>query len=196
MKNLSEMVNSKEITRDEFFRRAIDRYEEAIKQSKEIDFLLGREEFFYKEHETGKHSGLLTMFGVFGYSQKYGNHAMLKKFNSDIYNVLKTDLSVQDLFLITYYIYLYNNSYYGMLKENPSKRDKEDNITVQWSLNEEMKKLFTIQLEKNRKLFGHLSKDDFQWVADDPGYGFFLDQIEYRLRVLKERFGVDLILEK
>jgi len=196
MRNLSEMVNNKEITRDEFFKRAGNRYEEAIMQKREIDFLLGREEFFYIEQDSGKHYSLLTMYGVFGYSQKYGNQKMLEKFNSDIYKVLKTDISVQDLFIITNYVYLYNISYLGMLSENPSKRDKENNVTVQWILSDEIKNLFTIQYKKNKKLYGHLSKDDFRWISEDPGYGFFLYQIEAKLKIIKEKFDIDLLLEK
>jgi hypothetical protein len=196
MKSLIDKLVNKEISRSEYFKIIDNRYEEAILQGRETDFLLGKGEYLYERDEDGKHSGSLTMSGVFGYRHKYGNKKMLEKFNSDIHEILQTDISLYDFYIVIYYIYLYNKYYFSMKGGNPTESDKEENIIEPWNIDIELKKLITNHYNKFKKLYGHLSKDSYKWIPEDPGYGFFLYEAEGRIKNIKERFGIDLLIEK
>lgn len=59
-----------------------------------------------------------------------------------------------------------------------------------------MKKLITNHYNKFKKLYVHLSKESYKWIPDDPGYGFFLNEAEVSIKIIKERFGIYLLLEE
>lgn len=104
MKSLIDKLVNKEISRSDYFKIVENRYKEAILKGREKEFLHGKGEHLYKCSEDGKHDGRTTMSGVFGYRHKYGNKIMLEKFNSDIFEILKTDISLYDFFIVIYYI--------------------------------------------------------------------------------------------
>ncbi|WP_035644708.1 hypothetical protein [Flavobacterium sp. ASV13] len=159
-------------------------YEQAIKLGRTVDFLLGRREFLYEDDTFSKelHTPYLTFMDIQDYGKKYGEIKMLKRFEIDIKKVLKKDLNPNDFFTISQYIFIYMLCFY-----------EEKDLEIEWIPDRKTKRLIRKHYYNFYEQFD--PKDNFNYKFPIESNGFFLANIIKKFKFIKERFGVDLLIE-
>lgn len=162
--------------------RESNRYEQAIKIGRTIDFLLGRREFFYEEDMFSReiHDPSVSFLYIKDYGKKQGESKMFKQFKVDIKKALKLKLLPFEFFYISYYIYVYIRSFH-----------EEESPYIEWLPDEETKML--IKKHYNTFLNQYDPSEEFNYKFPEQSNGFFLGNIIGYYEYLKEHFGVDLL---
>ena len=160
------------------------KYEQAIEKGKEIDFLLGKDQYIYGDKSdffSDKiHSVEATLWDIFEYGKLHGNDIMLLQLEKDILKVLESDITCYELQLVVKYIQTYMRYYY-----------EESKINIKWDVNKEIKKRI-----KERYIYFKSNYDstfDFDSKAPLKNEGFFLRLIEVWLKSINKLTGSDFL---
>ncbi|MCK5856207.1 MAG: hypothetical protein KAG64_01890 [Bacteroidales bacterium] len=169
-----------------------NRYERAIKDGKSVEFLLARDDYFF-ESNFEVHSPIIIAKVFFDYSYKYGNDKMLSQLNKDIEKSLGLNLTLQELFYITHYIYIYNRYYFDNLDPDYENKASENNITLEWKISGAIKRLFYGHYKKMIQSYGSINKCSFEVGSREPNDGFIFHQLKSNIDIIQNRFGIILI---
>lgn len=160
------------------------KYEHAIEIGKEIDFLLGKDQYNYGDKNdffSDKiHSVEATLWDIVEYGKLHGNDVMLIQFEKDLLKVLKSDLTCYELQMVVKYIQTYMRYYY-----------EEKKINTKWDINKEIKK----RIKEKYIYFKSNYHPTFDFDSKIPlkNEGFFLRLIDVWFNSIKKLSGNDFL---